>query len=291
MMVDRYYRKIEDVENDIENAMQISGILLKLKGYDEKLDSLSKIDTNTYNISTNSGQISTNTSAISTNSGQISTNTSAISTNSGQISTNTSAISTNSGQINNNTSAISTNSGQINTNTPAISTNSGQINNNTSAISTNSGQINTNTSAISTNSGQINTNTSSISNNLSKIDNFTQYILKSGKDFEEKYIIEKQIFRFNKDKHFYTMFEKEIEYDFTKNSSLFVKNKMYYKYDNLSNDYFRLQHEYNIYDDNDNLIHKYLFNKDTYYDENLDPILHTNEDFCICLKKIIKKLK
>ena len=61
---------------------------------------------------------------------------------------------------------------------------------------------------------------------------------------------------------------------------------MYSKYDNLSNDYYRLQHEYNIYDDKDNLIHKYLFNKDTYYDENLDPILHTAEDFCICFKKI-----
>ena len=34
-MVDRYYRKIEGVENDIENAMQISSILLKLKGYDK----------------------------------------------------------------------------------------------------------------------------------------------------------------------------------------------------------------------------------------------------------------
>ena len=80
-MVDRYYRKIEDVENYIENAMQISNILLKLKGYDEKLDDLSKIDTNPDNISTNSGQISTNTKAVSTNSGQISTNTGAISTN------------------------------------------------------------------------------------------------------------------------------------------------------------------------------------------------------------------
>ena len=177
-MVDRYFREIEDVENDIENAIQISAILLKLKGYDEKLEGLSKIEDNENNISSN----------------------------------------------------------------------------------------------------------------LKKIDNFTQYILKSGKDFEEKYIIEKQYFRFNKNKHFYTMFEKEIEYDFTKNSLLFVKNNMYYKYDNLSNDYFRLQHEYNIYD-GDNLIHKYLFNKDTYYDESLDPILHTNEDFCICFKKIIKKLK
>ena len=59
---------------------------------------------------------------------------------------------------------------------------------------------------------------------------------------------------------------------------------MFYKYDNLSNDYHRLQHEYNIYDE-DNLIHKYVFNKDTYY------ILHTTEDFCICFKKNYKKLK
>ena len=57
-MVDRYWREIEDVENDIENAMQISSILLKLKGYD---DNLGKIDTNENNISSNSGLISTNT--------------------------------------------------------------------------------------------------------------------------------------------------------------------------------------------------------------------------------------
>ena len=201
-MVDKYWRKIESVENNIENAMQISSILLKLKGYDKKLERLSKIDTNKNNISSNLSKIG------------------------------------------------------------------GNENN------------------ISSNISKIGDNENNISSNLTKIDNFTQYILQ----FEEKYIIEKQIFRFNKDKHFYTIFEKEIEYDFTKNSLLFVKNNMYYKYDNLSNDYFRLQHEYHIYDNENNLIHKYLFNKDTYYDENLDPILHTNEDFCICFKKIIKKL-
>ena len=156
-------------------------------------------------------------------------------------------------------------------------------------ISTNSGKIDDNKSDISNNSDQISTNTKSISTNLEKIDNFTQYILQSGKDFEEKYTIEKQIFRFDRNKHFYTMFEKEIEFDFTKNSLLFVKNHMYYKYENLSNDYHRLQHEYNIYDDENNLIHKYLFNKDTYYDES--PILHTNEDFCICFKKNYNKIK
>ena len=59
-MVDRYWRKIEDVENDIENSMQISSILLKLKGYDEKLGDLSKIHTNKNDISSNLGKIDTN---------------------------------------------------------------------------------------------------------------------------------------------------------------------------------------------------------------------------------------
>ena len=63
-MVDRYYRKIESVENDIENSIQISGILLKLSQYDEKLSDLSKIDTNTNNISSNLGKIDTNKSNI-----------------------------------------------------------------------------------------------------------------------------------------------------------------------------------------------------------------------------------
>ena len=53
-MVDRYWRKINDVENDIENSLQISNILLKLSEYDKKLEGLSKIDTNTGAIPTNS---------------------------------------------------------------------------------------------------------------------------------------------------------------------------------------------------------------------------------------------
>ena len=257
-MTDRYWRKIEDVENDIENAMQISRILLKLKGYD---NDLSKIGDNSNNISDNKSLIETNTSDISDNKSLIETNTSDISDNKSLIETNTSDISDNKGLI------------EINT----------------SDISDNKGSIEINTSSISDNKGLIETNTSSISTNIKKIDDFTQYILQSGKDFEEKYTIKKQIFRFDRNKHFYTMFEKEIEFDFTKNSLLFVKNNMYYKYENLSNDYYRLQHEYNIYDDENNLIHKYLFNKDTYYDES--PILHTNEDFCICFKKNYNKIK
>ena len=63
-MVDQYWRKIEDVRNDVENSMQISSILLKLKGYDEKLSDLSKIGNNENNISSNLGKIDTNKNNI-----------------------------------------------------------------------------------------------------------------------------------------------------------------------------------------------------------------------------------
>ena len=201
-MVDSYWRKIEDMKNGIENSIQISSILLKLREQDEKINDIelneninSKIDTNEKHISSNKTKIDTNEKDISSN------------------------------------------------------------------------------------KTKIDTNEKDVSLNLKKIDNCTQYILKSGKDFEESYNIDKQVFRFDKDTHFYTIFEKEIEYDFTINSLLFVKNNMYYKCDNLSNDYHRLQHEYNIHDSEDTLIHRYIFNKDTYYDENLNNILHANEGF------------
>ena len=146
-MVDRYYRKIKDVENDIENAMQISSILLKLKGYDEKLSDLSKIGDNENNISSNLSKIGDNENNISLN--------------------------------------------------------------------------------------------------LEKIDNIKEFLISPG-NFKKTFNIEKQIFRFNRNSHCYIIFEEEIEYNFTKNSLLFIDNNIHYKYDNLSNDYHRLQNEYNI---------------------------------------------
>ena len=100
-MVDRYWRKIESIENNIENAMQISSILLKLKGYDDKLSDLSKIDTNESNISSNLGKITTNEGAISSNLRKITTNESNVSSNLGKINTNESNISSNLGKIDN----------------------------------------------------------------------------------------------------------------------------------------------------------------------------------------------
>ena len=70
-MLDRYWRKIESVENNIENSMQRSSILLKLKEYDEKLGDLSKIGNNENNILSNLGKIDTNKNNISSNLNQI----------------------------------------------------------------------------------------------------------------------------------------------------------------------------------------------------------------------------
>ena len=100
-MVESYWRKIESVENNIKNSMQISSILLKLKGYDKKLDVLGKITTNEGNISSNSGKISTNEGDISSNSGKITTNVGDISSNLGKISTNEGNIASNLKQITN----------------------------------------------------------------------------------------------------------------------------------------------------------------------------------------------
>ena len=64
-MVDRYWRKINDVENDVENSIQISSILLKIKEYDKKLGN------NETNISSNLGKININETNISSNLGKI----------------------------------------------------------------------------------------------------------------------------------------------------------------------------------------------------------------------------
>ena len=87
-MVDRYWRKIESVENNVENAMQISGILLKLKGYDEKLSDLSKIGNNENNISSNLGKIGNNENLISSNLPKVNNNETNISSNLSKIGNN-----------------------------------------------------------------------------------------------------------------------------------------------------------------------------------------------------------
>ena len=52
-----------------------------------------------------------------------------------------------------------------------------------------------------------------------------------------------------------------------------------------------MQHQNDIYDNEANLIYRYLFNKDTYYDEKQTPILLTIDDFCVNFKEKYDKIK
>ena len=105
-MVDRYWRKIEDFEDDIENAIQISSILLKLKGYDKKLSDLSKIGNSENNISSNLGKIGNNENLISSNLSKINNNETNISSNLSKIGNNETNISSNLSKIGNNENNI-----------------------------------------------------------------------------------------------------------------------------------------------------------------------------------------
>ena len=129
---------------------------------------------------------------------------------------------------------ISSNSGLISTNTSSISDNSGLISTNTSSISSNLKKIGDNTSDISDNSGLISTNTGSIASNLKKInDNKDDIIalktsnIKAFYNLDQIFIydIEKGYQTVNKDNHFH-IFEKEITYDFIKNSYLEIALKV-----------------------------------------------------------------
>ena len=243
-MVDQYYRKIEDVENDIENAMQISGILLKLKGYDKKLDDLEKISDNSNKISSNFGKINTNENNISSNLGKINTNENNISSNLGKINTNENNISSNLGKINTNENNISSNLGKMNTNENNISSNLGKINTNENNISSNLGKINTNENNID-----------KINENLSNID------FNSGDNFLIKnffiYNIEiENNYKLNKDKTNFSIFKYTLEDDFKKDSILEIDCRLLYRYNNY-NHIGLLQHVFKLYDNNDNMFYDY----------------------------------
>ena len=189
-MVDQYCRKIEDVENDIRNAMQISSILLKLKGYD---DDLEKIDTNENNISSNLSKI--------------------------------------------------------------------------------------------------NNNETNISSNLEKI-NDIKTILPKSEIFKKTYSIKNQSFQFTRNIVNFKLLEIEIENNFNKDGNLEFDNYVYYKYDKLQRDHHRLQHEYRIFDDKDNLLYKKILNKTNTSDLNFDNnIMLVKDNFYVTLNNNYNKIK
>ena len=276
-MVDRYYRKIEDVENDIENAMQISSILLKLKGYDEKLGDLSKIDTNENNISSNLSKIGDNENSISSNLSKIGDNESNISSNLSKIGDNENSISSNLSKIGDNESNISSNLSKIEDNENNISSNLSKIEDNENNISSNLSKIEDNENSIN----EINENLSNIdfnSNNKYSIENFFIYNI----EIENSYKI-------YKDKRSFSIFKYTSEDDFKKNSVLEIDCRLLYQYTNYNN-IGLLQHIFKLYDDNDNMFYNYKSLK-TNAGDNKSNDLKQNDMFYVELDDDYKIIK
>ena len=229
-MTDRYWRKIEDVENDIENAMQISSILLKLKGYDDKLGDLKKIGNNESNISSNLGKINTNINTIKLINKNFQDNSTDISSNLGKIATNEGNISSNLGKITTNEGNILSNLGKIDTNESNILFNLGKITTNKNNID----EINENLSNIDFNS-----------NNKYSIENFFIYNI----GIENNYTL-------NKDTPNFSVFKYTLEDNFKKDSILEINCKLLYDYTTYNN-IGALMHVFKLYDDNNNLLHEY----------------------------------
>ena len=208
-MVDRYYRKIESVENEIENSIQISGILLKLKEYD---DDLSKNNEKSIN-------------------------------NKNDITNNKNDIDNNKNDIINNKNDITNNQKSINNNKNDITNNQKSIYNNKNDIINNKNLINNNKDDIDNNKNDINNNSTDINNLLSyyKLIEIYTYNIQNGYKFVDK-------------NNHYHVFEKEIIYDFIKDSYLEIILKVLTQISNyILIGYFEIL--CNFYDDNNTLFY------------------------------------
>ena len=126
-------------------------------------------------------------------------------------------------------------------------------------------------------------------NNKNKLEEIENHIFSESKNYQKRFNIDSDDFNFNRDNNYYTLLDEVLTYEFTINSLIHISCNINYKYDDVVNNYFRLQHEYNIYDDDDNLLNRFLFNHDKYY--NGSDKLNTNEYFYIYFKKNYSKLR
>ena len=127
-MVDRYYRKIENVENEIENSIQISGILLKLKEHDDDLSKNNEKSINNKNdINNNKNDITNNQKSINNNKNDITNNQKSINNNKNDINHNITDINHNKNDINNNITDINNNKNDITNNQKSINNNKNDI--------------------------------------------------------------------------------------------------------------------------------------------------------------------
>ena len=159
-------------------------------------------------------------------------------------------------------------------------------------VSSNTTKIGNNENNISSNLGIINTNKNNISSNLEQITDIKS-LLPTSEILKKTYSITNQSFKFVKSIIFLKLLEIEVENNFNVDGKLEIDSDIYYKYTNLQLDNHRLQHEYKIFDDKNNLIHTKIFNRinnstDLNFDNNT---MLVKDDFYYTFKSNYNKIK
>ena len=112
------------------------------------------------------------------------------------------------------------------------------------------------------------------------------------KFFKKTYSTKNQSFKFNSNIIYFKLLEMEIANNFNVNGELEINSNIYYKYDNLQKDHHRLQHEYQIFDDKNNLFHKTILNKTNSTDLDFNNnIMLVKDNFYIKSKINYNKIK
>ena len=164
------------------------------------------------------------------------------------------------------------------------------IKNDISGINNFSEKINDNETNISNKLSKIGDNENNIASNLEQLTDIKS-LLPTSEIFKKTYGITNQSFRFARNIIYFKLLGTEIENNFNKDGRLEIDSDIYYKYDNLQKDHHRLQLEYHIYDDKNNLLHKKILNKTNSTDLDFDKsIMLAKDNFYVTFNNIYNKI-
>ena len=125
---------------------------------------------------------------------------------------------------------------------------------------------------------------------MNTIENSILPILPSEKITDKNYDILNQSFIFNRNTSYFKLLDTIIESKFTIHGILKIKSNIYYKYDDLNKDIYRLFHKYQFYDDKDTLFYEIILNHYN-FGKSDNNILYIKEDFYVEIKNNYNKMK
>ena len=318
----KYFRKVNENLQNLKMKFDISGLLLKSKEHDSKMDTnenkilenLEVIDTNSVDIAKNKQSLHLNTVKLNSHNSLINENKNEIdniventitdinsnTTNNYNISQiNKNKIDLKSDIIYNHIAAINNiNStlSNIQNDSDLIEQNSNSINSNENKINAIETKVTNNYNITQINNKDIDFETGIIDNQITAI-NSTLNDLKT-KNNNSKYSIEnffiynieiENTYNLNSDNLQFSIFNYDLEDDFKKDSILEINTRLLYDYTGYNN-IGKLIHNYKLYDGENTLFHEYKSPK-TNAGDNLKDQLSQIDLFYVKLNKDYDKIK